>query len=227
MFEAEDDIERTEEALTRVRARVAARNGVASSRGMSDFERYGWHATNDLPEFAEPLIEEIDTDGAFKGHVRFAVMDAPATDAAGVYDHLFAQLLAHLLMRYRGSTEVEVIFERDKGRTLESYTRLVEEKWENATVIAIPKGDNLLALADYLLYAAMNYAARAEQICDEQSCEDSHLPPTASALRYDHLGSPLAVGHLGKDDRWHKRYYAFVRVMSSVVRLQIAGSEAT
>ncbi|MGN7969913.1 hypothetical protein [Microbacterium sp. 22296] len=187
---------------------------------MATFVRDGWHATEDLPEFADPLLEEIDTDGMFKGHVRFAVLKAPPSDVDGLYNYLFGRLLTHVLMRYKSAGRVDVIFEQGGGKTLADYQQLVNPRLTNVLVTMQPKGDNLLALADYLLFATMRYAARAEQLCPGEACADSHLPPVAAAANFDAFGSPVAVGHVQQDDRWHKMYFGFLRAMSSVVRLR-------
>jgi hypothetical protein len=206
--------------LARIRERVAVRTGIASARRMKSFVRDGWHATDDLPEFADPLLEEIDTDGMFKGHVRYVVLSDPPTDIDDLYDHLYRQLLNHVLARYRVSESVDVVFEQAGGRTLASYERLINARWTNTRVIAQSKGDNILALADYLLFATMRYAARAEQLCPGAGCVDTHVPPIAAIADFDAAGTPLAVGHVQKDDRWHKMYFSFLRLMSSVVKLR-------
>ncbi|MGN6127900.1 MAG: hypothetical protein ACTHON_15170 [Humibacter sp.] len=206
--------------LARIRERIEVRTGVASARRMKTFVRDGWHATDDLPEFADPLLEEIDTDGMFKGHVRYVVLTAAPTDIDDLYDYLFRRLLNHVLARYQLAESVDVVFERAGGRTLPSYERLVDARWANTRVSVLPKGDNMLALADYLLFATLRYAARAEQLCPDQECADAHVPPVAANAEFDAVGTPIAVGHVHKDDRWHKMYFGFLRAMSSVIRLR-------
>ncbi len=220
VVESDVDADASRVRLARVRERIEVRTGIASARRMKTFVRDGWHATDDLPEFADPLLEEIDTDGMFKGHVRYVVLTAAPTHVDDLFDYLFRRLLNHVLARYQLAESVDVVFERAGGRTLSSYERLVDARWARARVSMWPKGDNMLSLADYLLFATLRYAARAEQLCPGEECAIAHVLPVAATAEFDASGAPLAVGHVHKDDRWHKMYFGFLRAMSSVVRLR-------
>lgn len=187
---------------------------------MPRFAKYGWHATDDLPEFADPLIEEIDTDASFKGHARIIISNSKPSNETALYDHLFGELLKHLIRRYREDEHVRVIFEGAGGRSIADYQRIVGEGIANVSVETQAKGGNLLALADYLLYATIQYVARVAQVCKDPRCQQLHTPPVASSLNYDSTGRPIPSGHLSKDDRWHKLYFAFARSMSSIVILR-------
>lgn len=218
VFELGIDAEGFRDRLDHIWTRIRARSGISTSTRMTTFAIDGWHATEDLPEFADPLIEEIDTDGVFKGHVRYIVSEVPAENVDDLYDTLFVWLLRSLFQRYPRQ-ELSVVFEVS-GKSLADIRKLVDSAGApNGTTVGIQgKGDHLLALADYLLFASLKYAGRTEQLCNSNPCALDHRPPIATDLRFDGKGSPLPTGHVGPEDRWHKLYYAFVRNMSSAVK---------
>jgi hypothetical protein len=226
VFESSGDADAFRARLGSVRTRIRARSGIANARRMARFARDGWHATDDTPEFADPLIAEIDTDGVFKGHVRYALSKAAIANADDLYDRLFIWLLRALFKRYEGQS-VHVIFEAS-GKSLTMLREVAASAGASTDTIVDEqgKGDVLLAMADYLLYATLNYIGRAEQVCKSVTCSIDHNPPIAAELTFDRFGSPLAVGHVKTDDRWHKMYYAFASNMSSVVRARFDTSDS-
>ena len=219
VFESSVDAEGFRASLEIVRTRIRARNGVSTGKRMASFTTGGWHATQDLPEFADPLIQEIDTDGAFKGHVRYVESSVEAADIENLYRNLFMALLRSLFKRYSGR-DIALIFE-ESGNTLADLRSLIKAAGAptGASVRIEEKGDHLLALADYLLFATLKYVGRTKQLCDSTTCAQDHCPPIAAELWFDRDGAPLAKGHVPPDDRWHKMYYAFVRNMSSAVEV--------
>lgn len=220
VIETNEDREFLATRLSDLRVAVAARNGVSTSRRMVRFRRDGWHATDDQPEFADPLIAELDLYSPHKGHVRFVIFDSPQ-QVEPVYEALFLHLLTAIISRYRHATSLSIVFEASNGATEEGCRRIVKRAGgeEQVVVERRSKGSDLLAVADYLLYAAIQYAARNAQLCSMRSCGDEHRLPIGSTVAFDENGSPLATGHVPKDDRWHKRYFAFVRGMSSFVEV--------
>ncbi|WDG17468.1 hypothetical protein [Microbacterium sp. Clip185] len=213
--------------LASLRREIDARNGLSAGTRTARFRDSGWHATEDLPDYAEPLIHELDLGGTFKGHVRYARSSAPISggNLYDLYDRLFVAVARDLILRYRAAPSCSLTFEAD-GSPSSRYERIVAAAGAgdgNPVALAVqPKGDNLLAVADYLLFATLKYIARGVQLCpDEARCPETHGAPIASALSLDPEGSFEATGHVTKADRWHRRYYAVARNMSSVVRLNI------
>lgn len=213
--------------LSELRITVAARNGVATSRRMVRFRRDGWHATDDQPEFADPLIQELDLYSPHKGHVRFVIFNSPQ-DIRLVYHALFVNLLTAIISRYRYATSLSIVFEASSETTEADCQDIVTRARGGGRVLVAreSKGSDLLAVADYLLYAAMKYAARNVRLCALRPCGQIHRLPIGSTLSFDADGNPQAAGHVPKDDQWHKRYFAFVRGMSSFVEISRAAATA-
>lgn len=220
VIETSEDREYLASKLSDLRVTVAARNGVSTSRRMVRFRRDGWHATDDQPEFADPLIRELDLYSPHKGHVRYAVFESPQ-QVEPAYEALFVHVLTAIISRYKHATSLSIVFEASSGMTEEGCRRIVKLAGggEEVMVERQPKGSDLLAVADYLLYSAIQYAARNAQICALRQCGQNHVLPIGSTVAFDGNGSPKAAGHVSKDDRWHKLYFAFVRGMSSLVEV--------
>lgn len=224
-FESPADRNLLQQRLGVLRERITSRNGLAMSRRAARFARDGWHATEDLPEYADPLLFEIDIGSDFKGHVRFT---ASGTALVGkllmdVYLGLTQQLAHVLNQRYRRHSTVRFVFEAG-GVPLVELKRAIPNSVDGVNRVILSeegKGNDLLALADYLLYGSLKYASINAK-CRDSECETSHRVPAGERLIYDAAGAPRAAGHVGRDDRFHRFYFAFARNMSSVHEVALA-----
>lgn len=221
VFESHDDLDVSAARLTELHQLVAARNGVMGSRRSKSFGRDGWHATDDLPEFQDPFIFDADQSGSFKGHVRYTVRSGRVhgTDLENLYRKLFVSLLTGVLRRYGHDQRLQFVFETD-GTTDAEYHQMVLDAGGppgSFTATGSPKGDVHLAVADYLLYATMQYLARVEELCGGNDCRVAHGAPVGNQLAFDRNGAVMTSGHVLQSERWHRMYFAFAKNMSSVV----------
>jgi len=219
VFETSTDLDELAARLESLKVSISVRSGIATSRRMKKFVSDGWHATDDTPEFADPLVQELDVAGVFKGHACYFLTEEKQGNATDVYARLSLALARNLAARYRGQT-VEFVFEAGglPQRDAEEVIRAAGAP-DDTNVRLETKGNVLLAVADYLLYAALKYAARTEQLCPGAECDIEHRVPVASDLIYGDDAAPLPFGHVGANERWHKLYYAFARSMSAAVRI--------
>ena len=189
---------------------------------MPGFRAHGWHATKDGPEFAEPLLVELDRGSTFKGHVRYAIspiaLDAEQKDH--VFDYLFAHLLHVVMRRYRSCDLLDLVFEADQSPPAR-YDRIIEQSRPLTTVKVRtePKGDSGLAMADYLLFATLKYVARVMEYCQTPKCDVPHSPPTANSVTYSPDGAIEVQSHLTSRDHAFRMYKTFVRTVSSSVEV--------
>ncbi|WP_230115693.1 hypothetical protein [Microbacterium oxydans] len=217
VFETHDDRTHVLNKLGAIKSSIAVRGGVSSSKRMGKFVAGGWHATEDLPEFADPLILEVDLNSVHKGHVRYIVSDRKL-DTSLVYHDLFIRVLRPIITRYSQATTIEITFERsDDMRDAECRSIVDAAGGSGIKVSRQPKGSDLLAIADYLLFASMRYAGRNEQLCARGGCKTKHKMPIGATVRFNSEAKLLPEGHVGVEDRWHKLYFSFVRGMSSFV----------
>lgn len=222
VYESLDDLANLRDRLTRVREMILARTGIEDAPRMPGFRAHGWHATKDGTEFADPLLTELDRGATFKGHVRYvttaSVLDAGQKEQ--VFDSLFAALLRSLMPRYRSSASIDIVFEADQSPP-SRYDAIIRQARPRGhiNVSVEAKGDSGLAMADYLLYATLQYLARVMERCQLDDCGVAHRPPIAQDVSYDVAGSLELAGHLTGGDYALRMYKTFVRNMSSVVEL--------
>lgn len=208
--------------LKTVRETILTRTAIEDSPRMPGFKAHGWHATKDGPEFADPLLTELDRGASFKGHIRYVVssVELNGSQKARVFDLLFGALLRAVLLRYRAFEGIDIVFEADQSPR-SRYVGIVDGARPTGAVdVRVePKGDSALAMADYLLYAALKYLARVMERCQSEVCDLGHRPPIANEVLYSAAGAVELVGHLDGRDYALRMYKAFVRSMSSVVEL--------
>ncbi|MGM1018492.1 MAG: hypothetical protein ACQEW8_13240 [Actinomycetota bacterium] len=219
VYESIDDLLDLRLRLSNVREEILARTGVEDAPRMPGFRAHGWHATKDGPEFAEPLLNELDRGATFKGHVRYIVtaVALTSTQKDQAFDALFIELLRVLMPRYRSYEHIDIVFEADQSPP-SRYEAIIEQARPSNTVSvsAEPKGDSGLAMADYLLYATLKYVARVMECCGSESCNVPHNPPDANSVDYSPDGVVELVSHLTGSDYALRMYKTFVRNMSSV-----------
>lgn len=222
VYESIDDLLDLRRRLSAVREGILARTGIEDAPRMPGFRAHGWHATKDGPEFAEPLLNELDRGATFKGHVRFIVtaIALTSTQKDQAFDSLFIELLRVLMPRYRAHEQIDIVFEADQS-PLSRYEAIIAETRPvtDVAVSAEPKGDPGLAMADYLLYATLKYVARVMECCQLEGCGVPHNPPEANSVEYSPQGGVELAGHLTGGDYALRMYKTFVRNMSSVVEL--------
>lgn len=222
VYESIDDVVSLRDRLHRVRETILVRTGIEDAPRMPGFRAHGWHATKDGPEFADPLLTELDRGANFKGHVRYVVsaVELSGQTKEHAFNLLFTALLRVVMLRYRSFDRIDIVFEADQSpRT--RYARIIEQASPvgPVDVQVEPKGDSALAMADYLLYAALKYLARGMERCQVGGCDVSHRPPTADEISYSAAGAVELSGHLNGADYVLRMYKSFVRSMSSVVEL--------
>ncbi|MGG7508589.1 hypothetical protein [Plantibacter sp. YIM 135249] len=222
-YETLQDLHDLRASLNLIRNSILLRSGIESSRRISDFKTRGWHATDDGPEFSEPLLAALDSNSSFKGHVRFAISDEmlDSTLSLAMYDFLFVRLLSSVLNRYREFGKIDVVFEDDQS-PLSRYEGLVQAAHpltDHVTVHTEGKGDPALAVADYLLYASLKFVGSTLQHCQVTNCLTQHDLPMADDIEYDKDGRFTVMGHLTARDYSFRVYSSFVRAMSSAVQL--------
>lgn len=222
VYESIEDLLELRQRLSVVREGILARTGIEDAPRMPGFRAHGWHATKDGPEFAEPLLNELDRGATFKGHVRFIVtaIALTSTQKDQVFDSLFIELLRVLTPRYRAHELIDIVFEADQS-PLSRYEAIIAQT-RPGTDVAVgtePKGDSGLAMADYLLYATLKYVARVMECCQLEGCEVPHNPPEANSVDYSPEGGVELAGHLTGGDHALRMYKTFVRNMSSVIEL--------
>lgn len=117
VYESIEDLLELRQRLSVVREGILARTGIEDAPRMPGFRAHGWHATKDGPEFAEPLLNELDRGATFKGHVRFIVtaIALTSTQKDQVFDSLFIELLRVLMPRYRAHELIDIVFEADQS----------------------------------------------------------------------------------------------------------------
>jgi len=201
---------------------ILARTGIEDAPRMPGFRAHGWHATKDGPEFADPLLTELDRGASFKGHVRYVVstveLSGPMKER--VFDRMFVALLRVVLLRYRAFECIDIVFEADQSPRSRHAAIIEQARPAGAVEVRVePKGDSALAMADYLLYAALKYVARVMERCQSDTCDVGHCPLSANEVSYSASGSVELSGHLTGRDYALRMYKAFVRSMSSVVEL--------
>lgn len=222
VYESIEDLLELRQRLSVVREGILARTGIEDAPRMPGFRAHGWHATKDGPEFAEPLLNELDRGATFKGHVCFIVtaIALTSTQKDQVFDSLFIELLRVLMPRYRAHELIDIVFEADQS-PLSRYEAIIAQT-RPGTDVAVgtePKGDSGLAMADYLLYATLKYVARVMECCQLEGCEVPHNPPEANSVDYSPEGGVELAGHLTGGDHALRMYKTFVRNMSSVIEL--------
>ena len=222
VYESIEDLLELRQRLSVVREGILARTGIEDAPRMPGFRGHGCHATKDGPEFAEPLLNELDRGATFKGHVRFIVpaIALTSTQKDQVFDSLFIELLRVLMPRYRAHELIDIVFEADQS-PLSRYEAIIAQT-RPGTDVAVgtePKGDSGLAMADYLLYATLKYVARVMECCQLEGCEVPHNPPEANSVDYSPEGGVELAGHLTGGDHALRMYKTFVRNMSSVIEL--------
>ncbi|WP_177173842.1 hypothetical protein [Microbacterium sp. LCT-H2] len=222
VYETIEDLLELRQRLSVVREGILARTGIEDAPRMPGFRAHGWHATKDGPEFAEPLLNELDRGATFKGHARFVVTATALTSTQKnqVFDSLFIELLRVLMPRYRAHKQIDIVFEADQS-PLTRYEAIIAQtrSGTDVAVSAEAKGDSGLAMADYLLYATLKYVARVMECCKAENCDVPHNPPDANSVDYRPDGVVELAGHLTGGDHALRMYKTFVRNMSSVVEL--------
>lgn len=222
VYESLEDLLDLRRRLSIVREAILARTGIEDAPRMPGFRAHGWHATKDGPEFADPLLSELDRGATFKGHVRYVVtafaLNGRQKDQ--VFDSLFVELLRVLMVRYRSFEQIDVVFEADQSPP-SRYNAIIQQTRPAGAVAvrAEPKGDSGLAMADYLLYATLRYVARVMERCQVEGCDIPHRPPDANAISYSAEGMVELTGHLAGGDYALRMYKTFARNMSSILEL--------
>ncbi|TQK20144.1 hypothetical protein FBY40_2667 [Microbacterium sp. SLBN-154] len=233
VYESIDGLASLQDRLHGVRQTILARTGIEDAPRMLGFIAHGWHATKDGPEFADPLLTELDRGASFKGHVRYVVssVELSGPTKERVFDLLFVALLRVVMLRYRDFERIDIVFEADQSPR-SRYAAILEQARPMVTVdVRVePKGDSALAMADYLLYATLKYLARVMERCQSETCDVGHRPPTANEVSYSAAGAVELYGHLNGRDYALRMYKAFVRSMSSIIELpgvlgQVGGHE--
>lgn len=222
VYELDEDLNSVRERLGRLKARLLSRENMQFTRRYQKFSKKGWHATEDGPEFSVPFVSELDDGAGFKGHIRYAVVDRvlTSTEQIETYDTLFAHLLRALGSRYRDSP-IDLVFERDES-SASRYDEIVRRaglEFEDVSYADESKGDPAIAVADYLLYAALNFVAESIAVCVQSRCMQRHDVPIAATLTFDSRGRAHLPGHLDAQSRYYRLYTTFVRHMSSAVRV--------
>ena len=222
VYESTEDLLDLRQRLSAVREGVLARTGIEDAPRMPGFRAHGWHATKDGPEFAEPLLNELDRGATYKGHVRYVTTKLPlnGTQKDQAFDSLFVELLRVLMPRYRSWEQIDIVFEADQS-PLSRYEAIIEQARPvtKVAVSAEPKGDSGLAVADYLLYATLKYVARVMECCQVEGCDVPHHPADANSVDYSPDGVVELAGHLTGGDHALRMYKTFVRNMSSIIEL--------